>query len=101
MVNATRRPLYTQEKVPVSVVQEAGWTPGPVSTRAENLFSTGILTPDRPVRSESLYRLSYRGPPQNKYKLLKIEKLDDVEKYSSARQPEMTIQYGACALHAR
>ena len=24
---------------------------------------TGIRSPDRPVRSESLYRLSYRGPP--------------------------------------
>ena len=28
----------------------------------KNLASTGIRSPDRPVRSESLYRLSYRGP---------------------------------------
>jgi hypothetical protein len=40
---------------------------GCVGTRAsvENLASTGIRPPDRPARSESLYRLSYRGPPTN------------------------------------
>ena len=49
----TRYPLY----------KEAGWAPGPVWTGAENLAPTGIRSPDRPARSESLYRLSYRGPP--------------------------------------
>jgi hypothetical protein len=34
----------------------------PVWTGAENLAPTGIRSPDRPARSESLYRLSYRGP---------------------------------------
>jgi len=29
---------------------------------AENLAPTGIRSPDRPARSESLYRLSYPGP---------------------------------------
>jgi hypothetical protein len=29
---------------------------------AENLAPTGIRSPDRPARNESLYRLSYRGP---------------------------------------
>ena len=43
----------------VRIVQEAGWTPGPVWTGAENLAPTGILSPDRPARSQSLYRLSY------------------------------------------
>jgi len=37
--------------------------PGPVWTGAENLASTGILFPDRPARSESLYRLRYPGLP--------------------------------------
>jgi len=41
-------------------VQESGWTPGPVWTGAENLAPTGIRSPDRPNRSQSLYRLSYR-----------------------------------------
>jgi len=38
-------------------VQEAGWAPGPVWTGAENLASTGIRSPDRPARNQSLYRL--------------------------------------------
>ena len=29
---------------------------------AESLAPTGIRSPDRPARSESLYRLSYPGP---------------------------------------
>jgi len=43
-------------------VYEAGWTPGPVWTGAENLACTGIRSPDRPTLSESLYRLLYSGP---------------------------------------
>ena len=53
--------LYPR-KDPVPIVQEAGLAPGPVWTVAENLALTGIRYPDRPARSESLYRLSYRGP---------------------------------------
>ena len=44
----------------VAIVQEAGWVPGPVWTGAENL-TTGIRSPDRATRSESLHRLSYSG----------------------------------------
>jgi hypothetical protein len=47
------------EKDPVPIVQEAGWAPGPVWTGAENLAPTGIRSPDRPARSQSLYRLRY------------------------------------------
>jgi hypothetical protein len=32
---------------------------------AENLTPTGIRSPDRPARSEALYRLSYHGPGDN------------------------------------
>jgi len=49
-------------KDPVPILQEAGWAPGTVWTGAENLAPTGIRSPDRPVRTESLYRLSYPGP---------------------------------------
>jgi hypothetical protein len=45
-------------------MQEAGRAPGPVWTGAENMFFTGILSPDRPARSQSLYRLRY--PPINR-----------------------------------
>jgi len=50
--------LYTG-KEPVPIVQEAVWAPGPVWTAAESLVPTGIRSPDRPARSESLYRLRY------------------------------------------
>ena len=52
----------TPGKDPVPIVQEAGWATGPVWTGAENLALTGIRSPDRPARSELLYRLSYHGP---------------------------------------
>ena len=39
MINATPRPLYPRERDPVPIVQEAGWTPEPVCTRAEYLAS--------------------------------------------------------------
>ena len=44
---------------PVPIVQEAGWAPWPVWTGAENFAPTGIRSPDRPARSQSLYRLHY------------------------------------------
>jgi hypothetical protein len=58
-VSVTPRSLSTPGKDPVPTVQEAGWAPGPVWTRAENLAPTGIRSPDCPARSQSLYRLSY------------------------------------------
>jgi hypothetical protein len=62
LVNVTPRPLYPRERDPVSTVEEAGWAPGPVWTGAENFFFAGIRSPDRPSRSESLYRLRYSSP---------------------------------------
>ena len=59
------RPHLTPGKDPVPIVQEAGWDSEPVWTGGENLATTGILPPDRPLRSQSLYRLSYRGPLLN------------------------------------
>ena len=48
-----RRGIYSTE----------GWVgPGPVWTGAGNLAPIGIGSPDRPARSKSIYRLSYRGP---------------------------------------
>jgi len=58
-VSVTPRPLFTPGKDPVPIVQEAGWAPGPVWTGAENFARTGIWSPDRPARSQSLYRLRY------------------------------------------
>ena len=60
--SAPRPSSFTPRKDPVPIVYEAGCAPGPVCTGAENLAPTGIRSPDRPARSESLYRLSYSGP---------------------------------------
>jgi hypothetical protein len=58
--SAPRPGHFTPGKDTVPIVQEAGWAPGPVWTCAKNLGpATGIRSPDRPARSQSLYRLSY------------------------------------------
>jgi hypothetical protein len=62
VVNTTPRPIYPRERDPVPILQEAGLAPGPVWTGAENLAPTVIRSPDRPARSQSLYRLNYPGP---------------------------------------
>jgi len=49
----------THGKDTVPIVQEAGWTPGPVWTGGKSLPHRDSA-PDRPARSQSLYRLSYR-----------------------------------------
>ena len=60
---STPRPgRFTREKDPLPIVQEAGWASGPVWTSAENLDPHRDSTPERPARSESLYRLRYLGP---------------------------------------
>jgi len=58
-VSVTPPPLFTPGKDPVPIAQEAGWAPGPVWTGVENLAPTGIPSPDRPARNQSLYRLRY------------------------------------------
>ena len=64
VVNAKPRPLFPRKTNTVPIVQEALWAQGPVWASAENLAPTGIWSPDRPARSESLYRLG-QGDPQN------------------------------------
>jgi hypothetical protein len=58
-VSFTPRALFTPGTDPVPLVQEVGWTPGPVWTDAENLVPTGIRYPHRPAPSQSPYQLSY------------------------------------------
>ena len=50
--------LYPRER-PGTHCTEGWLAPGPVWTGAENLTPTGIRSPDRPARSQSLYQLSY------------------------------------------
>ena len=45
-------------KEPVPVLQEAGWAPAPVWKGGKSRPHRDSI-PDRPARSQSLYRLSY------------------------------------------
>jgi len=58
---------FTPRKVPVPIVQEAGWVAELVWTGVENLAPTGIRSPDRPACSELLYQLRY--PSSRQYKI--------------------------------
>ena len=64
-VSVTPHPFFTPGKDPVPTVKEAGWAPGPDWTGAENLAPTGIRTPYRSARSQSLYRLRYPARPNS------------------------------------
>jgi len=46
------RLFYPRERDPVPIVYEA-------VTNTENLVPTGVRSPDRPARGESLYRLRH------------------------------------------
>ena len=58
MVSSTPRPHFTPVKDPVPILQEAGWTPGPVWTGGKSRPHRHSI-PDCPAHSQSLYRLSY------------------------------------------
>jgi hypothetical protein len=42
-------PLYSREREPVPIVQEAGWAPEPVWVGAEDIGRAGIRSPNRPM----------------------------------------------------
>jgi len=64
MVSSMPRLYFTPGKDPVPISQEAGWAPGPVWTGGKSRPHRDSI-PDRPARSQSLYRLSY--PPHITY----------------------------------
>jgi len=55
VVNATLRPLYSREREPMTIVQEAGRS-GPMW---KNITPAGVQSPDLPSHSESVYGLRY------------------------------------------
>jgi len=67
VVSSTPRPQFTPGKDPVLILQEAGWALGPVWTGGKSRPHRDSI-PDRPARSQSLYRLSY--PAHVRYKLI-------------------------------
>jgi len=58
VVSSTPRPHFTPGKDPVPILQKAGWDPGPVWTGEKSRPHRDSI-PDRPTRSQSLYRLRY------------------------------------------
>ena len=59
VVSSTPRPHFTLAKDPVPILQEVGWASGPVWTGGKSRSHRESI-PDRPARSQSLYRLNYR-----------------------------------------
>jgi len=60
MISSTPRPHFTPGKDPVPILQEDGSATGPVWTGGKSRPHRESI-PDRPARSQSLYRLSYRA----------------------------------------
>ena len=58
MVSSKHRPHFTPGKDPILILHEARWAPGSVWTGGKSR-SRRFSIPDRPARSQSLYRLSY------------------------------------------
>jgi hypothetical protein len=58
-VSVTLQLHLAPKKDPVPIVQEARWASELVWTGAEDLFPTGIWSPDCPARRQSLYWLSF------------------------------------------
>ena len=80
-VSVTPRQDLTPGKDPVPIVQEAGWASGSVWTGAENLAPTGIRSPDRPARRQSLYRLRYPAHLFLFFKGLILQDLPSFQKF--------------------
>ena len=54
-------PLPLGKRLGTHCAGRIDWHPGPVWTGTEDLAPTGIRSPYRPARSDSLHRLSYPG----------------------------------------
>ena len=63
VVSSKPRPQFTPGRDLVPILQEAGWAPEPVWTGGKSRPHEDSI-PDRPARSQSLYRLSYPAHPR-------------------------------------
>jgi hypothetical protein len=59
VINTTPRSFYLWKRDGLPIVHDAGWAPESVWTGAQIIAPAEIRSPERPARSESLYRLSY------------------------------------------
>ena len=75
MVNTTPHSLNSQARELVPIVQETGWSPGPVWTDVEILAATRIQSSDHPTHSKLIHELHYPSP-QTWMKNMKIDILE-------------------------
>ena len=61
MVSSTPRPHFTPGKEPVPILQEAGWSPGPVWTGGKSRPHRDSI-PDSPARSSVAIPTELPGP---------------------------------------
>ena len=95
MVSSTPRPHFTPGKDPVPILQEAGWAPGTVSTGGKSRRHRDSI-PDRPVRSQSLYRRSYPvHNNNNNYNIIIVL----LAQYCSGDKIEKNEMGGACSAY--
>ena len=88
MVSSTPRPHFTPEKDQVPILQEAGCAPGPVWTGGKSRSRRDSI-PDRPARSQSLYRLSYRAHKKILFPL-KFEPTESLPSPASPPPPKIS-----------
>ena len=84
VVSSTPWPHFTPGKDQVPILQEAGWAPGPVWTGGKSRPHRDSI-PDRPARSQSLYRLSYPAHIISQYSVKFLSKR--VGEYSAVGSP--------------
>jgi hypothetical protein len=65
VIKATLRPIYPREIEPVPIGGLVGHRAGLFRKYSEHLALSGVRSPERLARSETLDRLSYRGPSRD------------------------------------
>ena len=86
MVSSTPRPQFTPGKDRVPILQEAGWAPGPVWTGGKPRPHLDSI-PDRPARSQSLFRLL----PSPKYIYIYIHTHTHIYIYTHTHVPAILL----------
>jgi hypothetical protein len=87
---------FTPGKDPVPIVQDAVWGPGPFWTCAKNLAPTGIRSPDRPARSQSLSRPLLKSSVNFILKYSRLQNEDGIKRKavtSSCHYLLMSLRY--------
>jgi hypothetical protein len=79
MVNATPRPRYPPGKTSHALYRRLGGPQGRSAWVRKISPPTRIRTPDHPARSESLYRLGYRGLFITQQNYAREEKNEELE----------------------